>query len=67
MLVTPSGILMLFKLWQFQKAPPPMLVTPLGILMLFKLLHPLKASSPMLVTPSGITTFVHFSTFPIQP
>ena len=39
MLVTPSGIVMLVRLRQPEKAESPMLVTLSGIVMLVRLLH----------------------------
>ncbi len=43
MLVTPSGIVMLVRPLQSEKASSPMLVTPSGIVMLVRLVQPLKA------------------------
>ena len=54
MLVTPSGIVMLVRLMQPEKAQAPMLVTPSGMVILVRLLQLVKAASGMLVTLSGI-------------
>ncbi len=43
MLVTPSGIVMLVRLLQSEKAPLPMLVTLSGIVMLVRLVQLTKA------------------------
>ena len=50
MLVTLSGMVIVVRLVQFAKAPPPILVTLSGIVMLVRLVQKRKASSPMLVT-----------------
>ena len=58
MLVTLSGIVMLFSLMQPLNAYHPISVTLLGILMLVRLLQPLNALAPMLVTLFGIVMLV---------
>ena len=50
MLVTPSGIVMLFRLVQIKKASSPMLVTLSGIVSFVRNRQPLKDLPPMLVT-----------------
>ena len=52
MLVTLSGIIMLLKEEQPQKALPPMLVTLSGITMFVNDLQPQNTLFPILVTPS---------------
>ena len=56
MFATLSGIEMLARLMQSEKACSPMLITPSGIEMLAKLVHLEKAYLSMTVTLSGITT-----------
>ena len=63
MLVTLSGMVMLVKPVQPEKAQSPMLVTLLPIVTLVNLVQPEKALSPMLVTLTGIVTLVN----PVQP
>ncbi len=50
MLLTLSGIVMLVKEEQPEKAPSPMLLTLFGIVMLFRDLQPAKALLPILLT-----------------
>ena len=50
MLLTDTGILTLFRLWQCSKAFQPMLFTVLGMTMLFRLLHHENRLPSMLLT-----------------
>ena len=55
MLVTLSGVVMLVKLLQPEKAESPILVTLFGIIILVNPVQPEKAESAMLRVPSLIT------------
>ena len=50
--------MILDRLEQSEKAPPPMLVTLSGMVTLVRLEQYMKAASPMLVTLSGMVTLV---------
>jgi hypothetical protein len=54
-----SGMLMVVRLLQSEKAHTPMLVTPSGMVMEVRLLQLWKAEPPMLVTLSGIIVAEH--------
>ena len=58
MLVTLSGMVILVRLLQLEKALYPMLVTLFGMVILVRLLQLSKAESLMLVTLSGMVMLV---------